>query len=947
VSRVFDRHRNVEVLMRRFSPLLSVLFLVSALHAADGPRKVATVEGVTEYRLANGARLVLFPEASLPRVTINLTVLVGSRHEGYGETGMAHLLEHMVFKGTPTFPDVPKALRDHGAQFNGTTNDDRTNYFETMPATDENLDFGIHLESDRLVRSNVKGEELASEMTVVRNEFERGENSPQAVLSERIQAAAYDWHNYGKSTIGNRSDIERVPVESLRTFYRKYYQPDNAVLIVTGRFQEAKALALAEKYLGSIPKPTRKLRDTYTEEPPQDGERTVVLRRVGKVGSVGVAYHIPSASQADWAPLSLLAGILSQQPNGRLYQALVESGLATSTGAFADNNHDPGLFTATAQAEPGKLDAVRDTLIRTLEHLSAVPFTRDEVAKAKLRSRHSFEDLQNNSTALAMSLSSAAARGDWRLLFLQRDRTAAVTADDVNRVARTYFKTYNRTVGLYVPVDEPQRLAVPAAPPVAVQVKDYKGGALAAAGEVFDPSPANLDARTRVVDLGGIKAGLLPKKNRGETVSLVLTLHYGNEESLKGETAAAGVLPMLMMAGTKKHDRQALREALDALGARISPGAGGFGRGGGRRGGGGGPAGTPGQLTFSVQARRSTLPAAIELLGEILREPAFPEAEFSTMKRRARAMAEMMRTEPRPLAMNRLERALSPYAPGDVRYVPTPEESRQRLAVLTLDQIKGLYEKQLGAADAELAIVGDFEPEPTLARVRDILKEWKSAVPVRRIARMTPSRPTWSKVEIRTPDKANAEFLAGLGFALKETDADFAALRLGNFIFGGGTLSSRLGNRIRQKEGLSYGVNSMFTAAALDPSATFTMTASTKPVNIGRLEKAALEELNRFLEDGPSAAELADAKKAYLEAQKVGRASDMAVAAQIANNLHLGRTFAYAAAMDKRIAALTPADVQSAFRKHIDPKKLIIIRAGDFARSDRAARAGAEGSPGR
>src|SRR5438034_11356485 len=249
--------------MHRLTPLFVVLLFVPAVRADEAPRKIATVEGVTEYRLANGARVLLFPEMSRPTVTINMTVLVGSRHEGYGETGMAHLLEHMVFKGTPTFPDVPKALRDHGANFNGTTNVDRTNYFETMPATDENLEFGIHLEADRLVNSYVKREDLLSEMTVVRNEFERGENSPQGVLMQRIHAAAYGWHNYGKSTIGNRSDIERVPIENLKAFYKEHYQPDNVVLIVAGKFEEAKALALVRKHLGSIPKPKRKLDDTY------------------------------------------------------------------------------------------------------------------------------------------------------------------------------------------------------------------------------------------------------------------------------------------------------------------------------------------------------------------------------------------------------------------------------------------------------------------------------------------------------------------------------------------------------------------------------------------------------------------------------------------------------------------------------------------------------------
>jgi zinc protease len=915
--------------MRRCHALFVLLLCFAPLRAA-GPQKVATVEGVTEYRLPNGARVLLFPEASRPTITVNMTVLVGSRHEGYGETGMAHLLEHMVFKGTPTFRDVPKALRDHGAQFNGTTNVDRTNYFETMPATDENLEFGIRIESDRLVNSFVKREDLVSEMTVVRNEFERGENNAPGVLMQRVHAAAYEWHNYGKSTIGNRSDIERVPIENLQAFYKKYYQPDNVVLIVAGKFDEAKGLALVQEYLGAIPRPARKLDDTYTEEPPQDGERHVVLRRVGTVGSVAAAYHIPAAAHPDWAPLSLLAGIISQSPNGRLHKAIVESRKATSANARAGNDHDPSLFTASAQAEPAQLDAVHEVMLKTLEELAAVPFTADEVEKAKVRSRRNAEMIQSNSSGMAQALSSASALGDWRLLFVQRDRLAAVTADDVNRVARTYFQKHNRTVGVYIPEEKAQRLAIAAAPALETIVNDYKGGSVAEAGEAFDPTPANLDARTKFVDVGGVKAGLLTKKNRGETVSLVLTLHYGNEESLKGHTTAAGLLPSLMMAGTKQHDRQALREEFDKLGIRISAGLGGFGRGGGgRRGGGGGPA-TPGQLTFSVEAKRDTLPAAIKLLGEILREPAFPAEEFDSMRRLTRAGSRDARTDPGTLAATRLDRILFPFSPSDIHYVPTADERQKRLEAVTLDEVIGIYQKQLGATQGELAIVGDFDPEPAVAQMREILKDWKSDMPVQRIARPAPTDISGLKEEILTPDKADATFRAGLAFAMKESDPDFAALRLGNLMLGGNTLSSRLGNRIRQKEGLSYGVTSTLTASPRDPVATFVINATVNPVNIDRIEKAALEELTDFLTKGPSKQEVADAQKAYLEAQKVGRTGDAALAGQIVTNLQLGRKFSHTSETEKRIAALTPEDVTAAFRKYIDPKKLVIIRAGDF-----------------
>jgi len=899
---------------------------VSTLQAAP-PSLVTTVEGVSEYRFDNGARLLLFPDASRPTISVNMTVLVGSRHEGYGEAGMAHLLEHLVFKGTPTFPDVPKALRDHGASFNGTTNVDRTNYFETLPATDENLDFAIHLECDRLVNSFIKREDLMSEFTVVRNEFENGENSPQRVLAQRVQAVAYEWHNYGKSTIGNRSDIERVPIENLQDFYRRFYQPDNVVLIVTGKFETSKALELATKYLGSIPKPTRKLNATYTEEPAQDGERTVILRRVGKIGSLMSAYHMPAASHPDWAPLSILSSILTEDKIGRLDKNLVESGIATSASAFADSSHDPGLFMFSAQPAEGKLEETEKILLEIVESMDSKPFTAEEVERAKVRAKRGYENTVTNAASIMQTLSSASALGDWRLWFLQRDRIAAVTAEEVNRVAATYFKTHNRTIGRFIPVDQPQRLSVPAVDSIAEMVKDYKGGAAIESGEEFDPTPENIDARTTVVDVDGIKVAMLPKKNRGDTVNMTLTLRYGNENSLMNLSTAAGMLPSMLMAGTKNYDRQALRQKLDELGVRL--GAGG-GMGGGRRGGRGGGPGGAGSLSLSLQAKKESIGDGIKMMAEVLRNPAFSEEEFEQLRAQSIAMMSQMTTDPGMLANTQLSRALSDYEKGDVRYARTVEETVEEMKSLSLDRIVSVYKDQLSSGVGEVAIVGDFEPEVAIKEIREALKDWETSTKFERIERTTKKGLEGSKGDILTPDKANAVFLTGLSFSMNEDSKDDIPLEIGNFILGGGTLSSRLGDRIRQKEGLSYGVTSSLSIPSRGDDARFTINAITNPANIDAVEKAAMEELNRFIELGPTEAELVDAKKAYLESRKIGRASDAAIAGQLASNLDLGRTMAYVAEEEKQIENLTVADVQKAFKKYIDPKRLVIIRAGDF-----------------
>jgi zinc protease len=899
---------------------------VTGTHAAP-PQRVATVEGITEYKFDNGARVILFPDPSRPTISVNMTVLVGSRHEGYGEAGMAHLLEHMVFKGTPTFPEVPKALRDHGANFNGTTNVDRTNYFETLPATDENLEFAIHLECDRLVNSVIKREDLMSEFTVVRNEFERGENSPDNVLSQRVQAVAYEWHNYGKTTIGNRSDIEKVPVDNLRDFYERFYQPDNAVLIVTGKFDEKKALELVEKYFGSIPKPARKLNATYTEEPPQDGERTVILRRVGKIGSLMTAYHIPAASHPDWAPLSILASVLSEDKVGRLDRKLIEPAIATSASAFADNTHDPGLFQFSVTPAEGKMDEAEAVLLELSENMESTPFTQEEIDRAKLRAKRRYEDSMANAAGMSQAVSSASALGDWRLWFVQRDRLAAVTADEVNRVAKTYFKIQNRTIGRFIPVDQPQRLSVPAVESIAAIVDNYRGGAAIAAGEEFDPTPANIDSRTSVVTMDGIRVALLPKKNRGDTVNLTMTLRYGNEDSLMNQSVAAGMVAPMLMSGTKKYDRQALRQKMDELGVQIGPGGGGGGRRGGRGGGGGGGAG---QLAFSIQAKKDSLGEGIKLLAEILRNPAFSEEEFEQMKARSIAGMEQMTTEPAMLAGAQLSRAMSDYEKGDVRYARTVEEMIEDAKTVSLDRIVSIYNDQIAAGVGEVAIVGDFDPEVALKEVADALKNWKSSTRYERIERDVKKDQVGAKDNILTPDKANAVFLAGLSFAMNDQSEDDIPLELGNFILGGGTLSSRLGDRIRQKEGLSYGVTSAISIPNRGSDSRFTINAITNPENIDAVEKAAMEELTRFIQDGPTEKELDDAKKAYLEARKIGRASDGAIAGQLASNLDLGRSFAYIAEEERQIEALTTEQVRAAWQRTIDPKRLVIIRAGDF-----------------
>ena len=908
-------------MLRRIIPLTLALllpgFLLAPVHAAPAAaaasasiRKIASVEGITEYRLPNGLKVLLFPDASQDTITVNVTYLVGSRHEGYGESGMAHLLEHMLFKGTPRHADIKNEFQRYGARFNGSTSFDRTNYYETFAANEKNLDWALGLEADRMVNSNVAKKDLDSEMTVVRNEFESGENNPYGVLRERMAATAYLWHNYGRAIIGARSDIENVPIERLQAFYRNYYQPDNAVLLVSGRFDETAALRLVERNFGKTPRPARALTATYTIEPTQDGERSVTLRRAGEVQIVSALYHLPPGSHADFAAVEILDTVLTKVPGGRLHRALVESGKASNVygGEQQQREAGYGYFGATLRKDM-PLDAAQATLLATLEGIAAEPVTGEEVERARTQLLNDIDLALANPRELGIALSEFIGLGDWRLFFVYRDRLRDVKREDVQRVATQYLKTANRTLGVFVPTPQPDRAEIPPPPDVAALVKDYKGAASVAAGEMFDPTPANIDARTIVRVLpGGMKLALLPKKTRGSTVVAQLTLHWGDEQSKEGRSAACSLTSAMLMRGTKKHSREQLRNEFDRLKANV--GVGGDGA--------------------SIETRRDNLPAVLRLVAEVLREPAFPASEFEQLKRSVLTGIEGQKSEPSALAGLQLARHLNPYPPEHWLYTPTLDERMQRYQSVSVEDLQRCHDDFYGASNSELAVVGDFDPQEITRLVEELFGDWKSPRQFARIAGRYHDVPSINR-SLDTPDKANAIFRAGLNLRLRDDDPDYPALALGNYLLGGSS-DARLTRRIREQEGLSYSVGSWLSAGSIDAVGEFGVSAIYAPQNRARIEAQILEVLQQALSAGFSAEEVAAAKKGYLEARKLGRTQDETVAGRLANNLYLGRRYAWDADFEARIAALTPLQIQNALKRHLDPLKLSIVKAGDFTR---------------
>ena len=880
-----------------------------------GVERVTSVEGITEYRLANGLRVLLFPDQSKQTMTVNMTYLVGSATENYGETGMAHLLEHMLFKGASKHRNIPQELTEHGARPNGTTWSDRTNYFETFAATDVNLNWALDLESDRMVNSFIAKKDLDSEMTVVRNEFELGENSPFNVLLERSMAASYIWHNYGKTTIGARSDIENVPIERLQAFYHNYYQPDNSVLLVAGKFDESKTLALVDKYFSPIPRPTRTLQKIYTVEPTQDGERSVTLRRTGDTQLVQALYHVPAGSHPDFAAIDIIAQILGDDPSGRLHKTLVETKKASSIFGFDFQWHDPTLAIFGAEVRQGdSLEAARDTLIETIEGIGANPPTKEEVERARAQILKNTELSINNSDQVGLTLSEFIGAGDWRLFFLHRDRVRKTTPEEVAQVAARYFKPANRTLGLFIPTAKPDRAEIPATPDLTATLKDYKGDAVVEAGEAFDPSPTSIESRTRRSTAGGIKLALLPKKTRGGKVVAQMLLRFGDEQSLMNRATAAQLAGSMLMRGTTKHTRQQIQDELDRLKARAFV------------------SGFTTQATLFIETTRANLPAVVRLMAEVLREPAFPDKEFDLLKQENLAGIEQQKSEPTQIAFTAFNRRINPFPKGDPRYVSTPEEDIADLNAATLEQAKQFYHDFYGASNAQLTVVGDFDEQEITRLTTELFSDWKSLRPFKRVPsifrEIAPANQSF-----QAPDKANAFFVAGFLFDMRDDNADYAAITLGHYMLGGGFLSSRLAARIRQKEGLSYGVGSGIFVSAIDHYGRFTANAIYAPQNVDKLEAAFKEEIARMLKDGFTAEEVEAAKSGYLQSRQVSRAQDNELLNRSNTYLFLGRTWQWDADFEAKIKALTPEQINAAMRKYVDPSKMVIYKAGDFAKN--------------
>ncbi|WAC75973.1 pitrilysin family protein [Roseateles sp. SL47] len=876
---------------------------------------VRELGGISEYRLPNGLQVLLFPDDAQSTTTVNITYRVGSRHESPGEYGMAHLLEHLMFKGTPRHRDLAEVFARRGMRFNGTTTSDRTNYFSNFNADPVTLDFALSLEADRMLNSFIAKSDLDKEMTVVRNEFERGENEPFEVLSKRVQAAAYDWHNYGHDTIGPKSDIENVPIDKLQAFYKRYYRPDNATLMVAGRFDAKATLARISQLFSPLRNPATPVPRPYTVEPPQDGERTVVVRRVGGQPILLAYYHVPAMAHPDSAPLLVLGLMLSLQPSGQLYKELVEPKLALAAGLTGLGAADPGGIRAYAVLPPdADKAAVEQRLLDIVEGRSNKPFEASELTRVRELALMSYRDQMKNPEALIQQISSLGAT-DWRLLFQLMEDLPKVTLADVERVRQAYLRPANRTLGRYLPAAQAERVEIPAAPPLEARLAGLQGPPKVEEGERFDPTPEHLLARTVTRRLpSGMELNTLSKRTRGNTVQLEMQLRWG-ERNETFQRKGTDLVARLMDEGTPTLSKQALQDRLVQLRANLSISSGDQG------------------ATLRISAEKDSLLEVLKMAADLMQHPLLPQAAFDRAQKAGQAGLEAQRQELETLRQQAVREHYNRARGvklGDPDYLMTTDEQVAQLKSTTLEDIKNFHARYWSANQARVAVVGAV-PEGLDTALDQLFGHWKkpdAPAYVRDVpkADQIPA----ARFDAIARDKANAEMRWRLDFALNDRDPDYLPLMVAAHILGGGSLENRLSVSVRQKAGLSYGVRASMWAPHFGDDADLIIGGTFAPQNREQVLALVKQELERMGRDGITEAELNRTKTDLLEGLRQSRADDARLSDVLLTMSDQGETWKTAAEREAKLRALTVAQVNEAWRKRIKVDGFVISTVGDF-----------------
>jgi len=895
---------------------LCFVILVVSLSKAQTSTFETSVEGVKSYNLPNGLKVLLISDQTQSNVVVNIVYNVGSRHEGYGETGMAHLIEHMLFKRSAKFVDIKKTIADKGAYANGTTWYDRTNYYEILPATDENLKWALDMEADRMVTSAILQSDLDKEFSVVRNEFEIGENNPSSILQERILSTAYLWHNYGKSTIGSKEDIERVPAVRLKKFYQKYYQPNNATLIIGGKFDEKQTLAWVEQYFGSIPKPTTVIEQTYTVEPPQDGERYVELRRSGDIQYIGMAYHTPCFSDKDFAANDALISILTNNPSGILYKALIDTKLASSVYGYTQQLKDPGFSYFACEVPKDKgLDLAQKAFLETMNKVPEMTITDEDLTRAKNELLKNIENTYNKTVNFTVALTEFIGAGDWRLFFLYRDNVEKLTLADIQRAAKSYYPSTNRTWGKFIPDTNPQRTKVAEVVDIAGLVADYKGKIQDKSAENFSATIENI---LKIAEEGKLTSGgkyvILEKPTKGDKIEGRILMRMGNESSLSEKSLIANLTARMLKTGTKTKTKQQINDLLNQYKTNLNVYANVDG------------------LYVNFSTDKSNFKDAMNMVNDILRNPTFNADEFEKVKLEMKAELETNKSEPQLVANEKLLAATAKYPKTHPYYSSTTDENLAKLSTVKLDEIKEFYIKFYGGVATFTTFVGRVDKPAAKDFLNATFDNWVPQIAYKRIPTQYFDVKSQSQ-SIQINDKTNAAVLGNLNLKIGENNPDYPAVDMANEMLGGGAfLSSRIPQRLREAEGMSYGAGTWVSGNHFDQTGNWGIYAFFNPTFKTKMEGAIKEEIQKAIDKGFTKEEFDSSLKSWLQSRQTNLSMDNFLSYQFNQYLEQGKTFKDYTDYENKVKALDVNKVNAMLKKYFDMNKFVLIYAGDFTK---------------
>lgn len=893
-----------------------------------GFKFVKTVGQISEYTLeTNGLQVLLMPEHSAPVLTFMVTYRVGSRNEVTGTTGATHLLEHLMFKGTNKFQrakgnGIDQLLERAGAVYNATTYLDRTNYYANIG--NDRLALVVEVEADRMRNLLLKESDRQPEMTVVRNEFERGENNPFQALIKEIFQGAYVAHPYHHSTIGWRSDIEKVSIEKLHEFYDTFYWPDNATISVIGDFQPADALNLIKQFYGAIPRAPKPIPPMYTEEPAQSSARRVGVKRAGQLGVVAIGHKTPAATHADYPALTVLSAILTDGKNSRLYRTLTDKNLTTAVQSFVGFFHDPSLhITFAALAPSAKHDEVEKIALEEIERLKKDGVTDLEVSTAinKILADAAFQ--RDGSFNIAGNLNECIAVGDWTTYYSIEEKTKKVTPADVKRVANTYFLEDQSTTGWFIPVEESDDAAPHAVAPQkpsrsAPHPSDgpyyYRDPALATAAT--PSSAAEAAAGASAMPAGGFAANvkreriagidvLLYKTGVQDVVTLRASLPAGDALSPDQNLAIATLTGSLLDKGTLKQDKFAISQKLESVGATLHFSVENY------------------TLSISGQCLKKDVPLVVSLLAEQLREPAFAAEEFEKVKKQIAGSLRRSLESPDFRAQEAFNRAV--YPAGHPNRDASVSEMLSATESATLQQVKAFHASHYGPKNFIIVAVGDLDAAALKENIAVAFKDWSGGADI-------PKAPAARNLDapreqtVFMAEKPSVTVVFGQPTGLKYTDPDYQALRLGTAVLGSG-FTGRLMANVRDKEGLTYGIGSNLANDTYN-AGDWKITATFAPALLDKGLESTRRQLTEWYNQGITAEELELRKTNLIGSFKVNLATTTGLANQLLVTAARGYDPSFLDRYPDMINSLTREQVNAAIKKYLDPKSMVLIQAG-------------------